>query len=76
VGARNRGCYSCSSFCHREERERRGDLGGEALRLPRPDYIGTRNDTDDITQCHTMKMSSIYLNEPMYRFLQMGYQVD
>ncbi len=35
---------------------RRGDLGGEALRLPRPDCIGTRNDTEDITQCHTMKV--------------------
>ena len=34
-------CYPCSSFfCHREERGRRGDLGGEALRLPRPSAEG------------------------------------
>ena len=43
-----------------------GDLGGEALRLPRfarNDRRRTaRNDTGDITQCHTIKVSLIYLN--------------
>ena len=62
------GFHPWISLCHREKPRcigRRGDLG--VCTTPHRDCFvclrQTRNDTGDVTQCYTIKLSPIYLNE-------------